>query len=35
MENLSDRSHPYEWETPEIVDIGCSAEVTAYVARED
>lgn len=32
MENASD---PREWETPEIVDVGCSAEVTAYVARED
>ncbi|NYI65834.1 pyrroloquinoline quinone precursor peptide PqqA [Spelaeicoccus albus] len=33
MEIVSDLSR--EWETPEIVDIGCSAEVTAYVARED
>ena len=33
MESVADRSHLSEWESPEFEEIGCSAEVTMYVAR--
>jgi coenzyme PQQ precursor peptide PqqA len=33
MESVAARPHPAEWESPDFEEIGCAAEVTAYVAR--
>jgi coenzyme PQQ precursor peptide PqqA len=33
MEPVTARPELVEWETPELEEIGCAAEVTMYVAR--